>query len=104
MLDMAKIDDMVAQGHKVLVKIGADWCLACKYNDIFAFNIEHIQDALVNNGVNVIEIDWTNYQTGVLNFMQKFGRRGLPFYVLFSSTLMFLEVLFNTAFTRAITS
>lgn len=85
MLDTIKIDDMVAQGHKVLVKVGADWCLTCKYNDIFAFNVEHIQDALVNNNVNVIEIDWTNYQAGILNFMQKFGRRGLPFYVLFSS-------------------
>ncbi len=84
-LDTIKIDDMVAQGHKVLVKVGADWCLTCKYNDIFAFNIEHIQDALESNGVRVIEIDWTNYQAGVLNFMQKFGRRGLPFYVLFSS-------------------
>ena len=34
--------------------------------------------------VKVINVDWTSYQEEVLQFMQKFGRTGLPFYVFFS--------------------
>ncbi len=74
----------VDQGNKVLIKIGADWCLTCKYNDSFVLGMEHIKDDLANNNVLVMEIDWTNYNEQILHFMQKFGRQGLPFYILFS--------------------
>lgn len=32
----------------------------------------------------MIEVDWTSYNPEVLAFMKKFGRQGLPFYVVFS--------------------
>ncbi|MBE6467667.1 MAG: hypothetical protein E7004_03645 [Alphaproteobacteria bacterium] len=83
-LDVAYIGGMVNNGNKILVKVGADWCLTCKFNDVMAFNIENIKDDFVRNNVFVIEVDWTKYQPQVLRFMQKFGRSGLPFYVLFS--------------------
>ena len=34
--------------------------------------------------VVVLDVDWTNYNRDVLAFMEKFGRRGLPFYVVFA--------------------
>ncbi len=74
----------VEQGGKVLVKVGADWCLTCKYNDNFVFDLEHVRDTMERQNVKVLDIDWTSYEPQVLEFMQKFGRRGLPFYVLFS--------------------
>ena len=43
-----------------------------------------MKDEFKNNNVVVIDVDWTEYQPQVLKFMQKFGRSGLPFYVLFS--------------------
>lgn len=83
-LDLAFIDGLVKNGNQVLVKVGADWCLTCKYNNFTIFSIEHVTSEFENNGVFVIDIDWTRYQPHVLKFMQKFGRSGLPFYVLFS--------------------
>ncbi|MBR1949131.1 MAG: thioredoxin family protein [Alphaproteobacteria bacterium] len=83
-LDLSAIEGLVNNGNQVLVKVGADWCLTCKYNDMITFDIEYIKDEFENNGVFVIEVDWTEYQPQVLRFMQKFGRSGLPFYVLFS--------------------
>ena len=83
-LDFAFIDGLVKNDNQVLVKVGADWCLTCKYNDFTTFSIEHVKDEFEKNGVFVVDIDWTKYQPQVLQFMQKFGRSGLPFYVLFS--------------------
>ena len=83
-LDFVFIDGLVKNDNQVLVKVGADWCLTCKYNDFTTFSIEHVKDEFEKNGVFVVDIDWTKYQPQVLQFMQKFGRSGLPFYVLFS--------------------
>jgi len=83
-LNLQTIAYHIDQGNKVLVKIGADWCLTCKYNENFVLDLEYIRDVLENNKVLVMEVDWTNYNEQVLHFMQKFGRQGLPFYILFS--------------------
>jgi suppressor for copper-sensitivity B len=83
-LDLEYIEGLVRNGNQILVKVGADWCLTCKYNDLMTFDIDYIKDEFEKNGVFVIDIDWTRYQSDVLHFMQKFGRSGLPFYVLFS--------------------
>ena len=32
----------------------------------------------------MIDVDWTHYNPEVLNFMERYGRRGLPFYIVFS--------------------
>ncbi len=83
-LDLDYIRNLVDDGKRVMVKVGADWCLTCKYNDFTTFDIEFIKDEFENKKVHVINIDWTKYNPQVLKFMQKFGRSGLPFYVLFS--------------------
>jgi thiol:disulfide interchange protein len=84
MIDEQEIRNAVDQGHKVLVKVGADWCLTCKYNDAFVFEATSIAELLEKHQVAVYEVDWTHYDAQVLHFMQKYGRAGLPFYVLFS--------------------
>ena len=83
-LDLDYIENLVKNNNQVLVKVGADWCLTCKYNDFTTLSIEYMKDEFKNNNVVVIDVDWTEYQPQVLKFMQKFGRSGLPFYVLFS--------------------
>ena len=79
------IEALLREGRRVLLKVGADWCLTCKYNEAFVFDVEYIKDALESNNVTVMELDWTHSNKKVLELMQKYGRRGLPFYVLFSA-------------------
>ena len=79
------IKSFLRSGQKVLLKVGADWCLTCKYNEAFVFDVEYIKDTLESNNVTVMELDWTRSNQKVLDLMQKYGRRGLPFYVLFSA-------------------
>ena len=80
--EIMKIVDL---GGKVLVKVGADWCLTCSYNNAFVFDVDYIKDTLENHEVIVFDIDWTQYDEDVLHFMHTYGRQGLPFYVFFSS-------------------
>ena len=83
-LNYAYIRKQVAEGRTVFVSIGADWCLTCRYNEITVLNNDAIKGYLRRHGIDSIEIDWTGYNPQVLEFMEKFGRKGLPFYVIFS--------------------
>ena len=71
-------------GKKVLVKIGANWCLTCGYNDYWVLDLDFVKDELSNNNVKVIDVDWSSYNKQILNFMKRFGRQGIPVYILFS--------------------
>lgn len=84
MIDYAQIAKDVQQGKIVVVAVGADWCLTCKYNDVTVFNNFHVSRLKERDDFVLIEIDWTNYNADVLEFMERFGRKGLPFYVVFS--------------------
>lgn len=83
-IDFQKIETVVKAGGKVLVKVGADWCLTCKYNDWLVFNDEPLRNMMDRGRLVVEDVDWTRYDPQVVDFMTKFGRQGIPFYVLFS--------------------
>ncbi|MBE6448705.1 MAG: hypothetical protein E7018_05345 [Alphaproteobacteria bacterium] len=86
-LNMQRINNILRTNRGALVKIGADWCLTCKYNNFVAFDSPAVQELLKSRHIEVIEVDWTTYREDVLQFMRKFGRSGLPFYVLFTPLL-----------------
>lgn len=86
-LDRSRIDDYLRDGNIVIVKVGADWCLTCKFNDVTVFNNNNLEAVAEFYKVKFIEVDWTNYDKDVLNFMKQFGRSGLPFYIIFSRTV-----------------
>lgn len=86
-LDKTEIDGYLKNGEMVIVKIGADWCLTCKFNDFTVFDNSTIAATLKYYKVKMIEVDWTNYDKEVLEFMKKFGRSGLPFYIIFSRNI-----------------
>lgn len=79
-----QIEQHLNEGRMVLLKIGADWCLSCKYNDFAAFDAPQVKQLVEKYGIVEMTINWTDYDEEVLSFMQKFGRSGLPFYVIFT--------------------
>ena len=92
------IDEILSEGGKVLVKIDADWCLLCRYNNAFVFDTGYAEDVFSQNKIAVLEIDGRGYDKNIFELMQSFGRGSLPFYVLFSSEFpegMVLPKVFN---------
>ena len=83
-LDPEVINNYLRANTKVLVRIGANWCLTCRYNDITVFNENFFKEYAMAHNIAVIDIDWSDYNPEVLEFMARYGRRGIPFYVLYS--------------------
>ena len=83
-VDMKLIKEKLGAGRSVLLEIGADWCLTCHYNDAFVLtpkNLAYWQDYY---HLDFIRVDWTNYNAETLNYMARYGRKGLPFYIIYT--------------------
>ncbi len=80
-----EINKHIKEGKTVIVAVGADWCLTCKYNNLMVLNKPSLTSKIENSpNIEFIKVDWTNYDKQVLMFMEKYKRSGLPFYILFS--------------------
>lgn len=86
-IDINQIGNFVEQGYNVLVKIGADWCLTCSYNDFLVFESLNTEALSKQYNIKIINIDWTEYNSEVLDFMSEYGRRGLPFYIIYNRNI-----------------
>ncbi|MBP3546857.1 MAG: thioredoxin family protein [Alphaproteobacteria bacterium] len=80
-----EINKHIKEGKTVIVAVGADWCLTCKYNNVMVLEKPSLAARIKNSpNIEFIKVDWTNYDKQVLMFMEKYKRSGLPFYILFS--------------------
>lgn len=80
---LAAIDAARAEGKSVLVNVTADWCITCKVNEQVAFRSEAVQTGLNQPDIAYIEIDWTRKNPEVFEYLQRFGRSGVPLYVFY---------------------
>ncbi|MDR1694167.1 MAG: thioredoxin family protein [Lactobacillaceae bacterium] len=107
-IDMNLINSYVNEGKVVLVNVQADWCLTCMYNEMAVFSNVFVERLAGLDNVVFINVDWTTYDKDVLAFMEKFGRKGLPFYVVFSKNIpdgmVLPEILNEIEFTKMINS
>ena len=78
------IKEKLNEDKSVLLEIGADWCMTCHYNKTFALNKYNLKNLETRYNLELIKVDWTNYNKEVLDFMEKYGRKGLPFYILYT--------------------
>lgn len=83
-VDLSLIKEKLSMGHSVLLEIGADWCLTCHYNDAFTLTPKNLAYWQKYYNLDFIRVDWTNYNEQTLQYMARYGRKGLPFYVLYT--------------------
>jgi thiol:disulfide interchange protein/DsbC/DsbD-like thiol-disulfide interchange protein len=77
------LDDLLKAGEPVFVDFTADWCISCKFNERTAINVPAVQEAFAKNGIVPMKADWTNANPEITAALKKFGRVGVPFYVLY---------------------
>ncbi len=78
-----RLAELLAQGRPVLVNMTADWCITCKVNERVALSGERFASALSQHGVHYLVGDFTREDPAIARYLARFGRNGVPLYVLY---------------------
>jgi suppressor for copper-sensitivity B len=81
--DRTEAESLAAEGHLVFVDVTADWCFTCKFNEKLVLNSPEVAAAFERHGVVPMRADWTNRNQAIGDYLEEFGRYGIPFYVLY---------------------
>jgi suppressor for copper-sensitivity B len=81
--DRAGIATLVGQGKVVLVDVTADWCLTCQLNKRLVLDDRQVMTRLAEANVVAMRADWTRPSDAIADYLQRFGRYGIPFNVVY---------------------
>lgn len=80
---LASLEARLEEGKPVFLDFTAEWCLTCKVNERTVLADADVVKKLRSDGLVTVRADWTNRNPEVTKLLQKFGRSGVPLYVLF---------------------
>jgi thiol:disulfide interchange protein len=79
-----RLSALEAEGKPVFVNLTASWCITCLINERVALDSEAVRKAFAERGIVPLKGDWTNQNPEITDFLQQFGRSGVPLYLLYT--------------------
>ena len=70
-------------GRPVFVDFTAAWCLTCAVNERTVIADSHVQAELARGNFALFKADWTLRDEGIRQELARFGRAGVPLYVVY---------------------
>ncbi|MBX9938017.1 MAG: thioredoxin family protein [Candidatus Obscuribacterales bacterium] len=77
------LDKAISQGQTVFLDFTANWCLTCKVNETTVISSPEVLSKFKELKVVTMKADWTKQDAAVTQLLKKFGRSGVPLYVVF---------------------
>ncbi len=65
----------------VFVNMTAAWCITCKVNEKVALSTAEIRSLFAEKNIQYFKGDWTNQNPEITNYLEEYGRSGVPIYV-----------------------
>jgi thiol:disulfide interchange protein DsbD len=78
-----RLESHLKENRSVFIDFTAEWCLTCKVNEKTVLADKDVLNALKQRNIITMKADWTNRNETITRLLQKFGRSGVPLYVLF---------------------
>ncbi len=78
-----KLESHLKENKPVFIDFTAEWCLTCKVNEKTVLADKDVVNALKHGNIVTMKADWTNRNETITKLLQKFGRSGVPLYVIF---------------------
>lgn len=77
------LEKLRAEKKPVFIDFTAAWCVNCKANEKLVLARSEVVDAFKQHGIVTMKADWTRRDPAITAALQKFGRTGVPFYVVY---------------------
>ena len=84
--DTIKLKELVNENNIVFVDITADWCMTCFYNKKTVLDRKKVKNIFETYNVKKIRGDLTKPNKEIDEYINSFGRFGIPFNVIYSSS------------------
>lgn len=78
-----KLNALLASGEHVFVNMTAAWCITCLVNERTTLSSGPVREAFASKRITYLKGDWTNRNPEITRLLEKFGRSGVPLYVLY---------------------
>jgi thiol:disulfide interchange protein/DsbC/DsbD-like thiol-disulfide interchange protein len=78
-----QLESSLKGDRTVFIDFTADWCLTCKVNEKSVLTDRAVVDKFKSLDVVAFKADWTSRNAEITALLAKFGRSGVPLYVIF---------------------
>lgn len=79
----ARLEALRASGEPVFVNMTAAWCITCLVNERVALSSRRVSEAFERHGIHYLKGDWTQRDPEITALLERFGRSGVPLYLLY---------------------
>lgn len=80
-----RVDELRAEGRPVFVDFTAAWCVTCKVNETLVLEKDKTKQLFVDTDTAFLVADWTNKNDEIAQELERYGRAGVPLYLVFPS-------------------
>lgn len=81
----ARVAELQAEGRSIFVDFTAAWCVTCKVNEKVVLNKAKTQKLFNDTNTAFLIADWTNKDDVIAAELAKYGRAGVPLYLVYSN-------------------
>ena len=78
-----RVTGYINAGEPLFLYFTADWCVSCKVNERVALATDAVGEAFNERGIKVVEGDWTSEDPLITEWLDRYGRVGVPLYLYF---------------------
>jgi thiol:disulfide interchange protein len=79
-----RVQQLSAAGRPVFVNFTAAWCITCKVNEQLALSTDNTRALFEARSVAYLVADWTRRDPLISEQLERYGRSGVPLYLLYS--------------------
>jgi len=79
----ARVSELQAEGRPVFVDFTAAWCVTCKVNEKTVLDKKRTKQLFKETNTAFLIADWTNKNDVIAQELAKYGRAGVPLYLVY---------------------